>query len=84
MIVNVSIGEPEKSRGTMVLVNVIRSSTTITVALDNGAKFVILFKDLTQAREAKEKWSEKEELLLVGEEFGKNQRASIWTYLQEK
>ncbi len=70
MIVNVSIGEPEKARGTVVLVDVIRSSTTISVALDKGVKFVVPFKSSDQAREAGEKWSKKEDVLLVGEEFG--------------
>lgn len=70
MIVNVRIGEQENASDTVVLIDVIRSSTTISVALDMGAKSVIPFKSSDEARKARRKWSKREDVLLVGEEFG--------------
>lgn len=70
MEVNLTVGKPEKPSGTIVLVDVYKSSTTMTTALDNGAKFILPFGSEEEAREAGEKWTEKEEVILAGENMG--------------
>lgn len=69
MEVEVSIGGPEKLEGTLVLVDVYKSSTAITVALDNGANFVLPFESEEEARDARENWTD-EEVTLAGEKIG--------------
>lgn len=70
MKVKVTIGEPKDPEETLVLVDVLRSSTTISIALLNGAKYVIPFKKSDEARAAKDRLGGVEDILLVGEEFG--------------
>ncbi len=69
MEVEVSIGGPEKLDGTLVLVDVYKSSTAITVALENGGKFVLPFADEEKARDARKNWDDGE-ATLAGEKIG--------------
>lgn len=70
MEVNVRVGEPKEPSGVIVLVDVYKSSTSITTALDNGAKFVLPFGTEEEARKAGKKWKEKEDTILAGENMG--------------
>lgn len=67
MRVEVSIGEPESTEGTIVLVDVVKSSTTIAVALDNGAKFIIPFDTVDKVGQSEKEWKNREDVVLAGE-----------------
>lgn len=72
MRINTLVGEPEEIGDIVVVVDVIRSSTTITTLLDNGCRYVRPFRLTEEARKAKEeavKWGDTD-TLLVGEERG--------------
>ncbi|KXA98306.1 hypothetical protein AKJ37_00515 [candidate division MSBL1 archaeon SCGC-AAA259I09] len=70
MKVKVSIGKPESIGSVVVLVDVIRSSTAIAIALKNGAKYVLPFKDTEDALKAKDRLNGQEDVILAGEEYG--------------
>lgn len=70
MRIDVSVGGPEDSSGIHVLVDVYKSSAAITTALDHGAKFVLPFSSADESLEAKEKWKDKEDIILAGEKMG--------------
>ncbi len=70
MEVNVRVGKPDNPSGTIVLVDVYKSSTSITTALDNGAKYILPYGSEEEARKAGEEWEEKEDFILAGENMG--------------
>lgn len=59
----------EKITDVVVLVDVLRSSTTITTALKNGCKFIVPFESIKKAKEAR-KNKRSENIILVGENYG--------------
>lgn len=69
MRVEVSIGGSEGTEATIVLVDIVKSSTTITAALDNGAKFIVPFDTMNKAGQAREEWKNREDVILAGEEL---------------
>jgi 2-phosphosulfolactate phosphatase len=58
----------EKISDTVVLVDVLRSSATIVMALKNGCKYIIPFKSIEMAKRAGRKLGPK--AILVGEDYG--------------
>lgn len=70
MKIRVSVGGPGDVEGTIVLVDVYRSSTTITAALDSGAKYILPFDSVEQARKAGGERKDEEDVVMAGEKLG--------------
>jgi 2-phosphosulfolactate phosphatase len=62
------LGREKPSTNTVVIVDVLRSSTTIVVALSKGAKTVIPCRSIREARQVADRLGS--EALLVGERYG--------------
>lgn len=67
MRVELSFGIPEENYGNVIVIDVFRSSTTIILALENGAEEVIPTSSPEEAKKLRERIDDG---LLVGEELG--------------
>ncbi|MCD6421349.1 MAG: 2-phosphosulfolactate phosphatase, partial [Thaumarchaeota archaeon] len=67
MLVDVVFGLPSKNLRRLVVVDVFRSSTSIVIALENGAEEIIPCASIEEARRLKKL---DPDVLLVGEERG--------------
>jgi 2-phosphosulfolactate phosphatase len=67
-LVEVVTGTPSKVRGTVVIVDVMRSSTAIAVALSRGAKSVVPCKTIDEAKSVASRIGSK--TVLAGERYG--------------
>jgi len=67
---SVAFGVPKRLSEVMVIVDVFRSSTAITIALENGAKYIIPTNSIEEAWRVKSEIEGREEVLLVGERMG--------------
>ena len=68
VLVDIVLGRQKPATNTVVIVDVLRSSTTITVALSKGAKAVIPCMSIREAREVANQLGP--ETLLLGERYG--------------
>jgi 2-phosphosulfolactate phosphatase len=68
VLVDIVLGRQKPATNTVVIVDVLRSSTTIAVALGKGAKTVIPCRSIREARQVANRLGS--EALLVGERYG--------------